>query len=130
MIYFISGHRDLTPTEFELYYVLAIRNAINSDNHARFILGACEGADKMALEFLEEIEFDPDRVTIFYDNETYLQRPRSEFIDSVRDAVLPNHEFVDNKATSCSDVDIAFIRPGKEDSYTAKNILRRYLMKE
>ena len=39
-------------------------------------------------------------------------------------------EFVDNKATSCSDVDIAFIRPGKEDSYTAKNILRRYLMKE
>lgn len=31
--------------------------------------------------------------------------------------------------TKDSDIDIAFIRPGKEDSYTAKNILRRYLMK-
>lgn len=35
----------------------------------------------------------------------------------------------DQNMTKDSDIDIAFIRPGKEDSYTARNILRRYLMK-
>lgn len=123
MIYFISGHRDITRAEFEYWYVPIIKNAVERDKHARFVLGGCEGVDSMALEYLDELAFNPDRVTIYYNaKETkYLFTCNSKGFDSYEEA--------DQNMTKDSDIDIAFIRPGKEDSYTAKNILRRYLMK-
>ena len=64
MIYFISGHRDITRAEFEYWYVPIIKNAVEHDKHARFVLGECEGVDSMALEYLDELAFNPDRVTV------------------------------------------------------------------
>lgn len=50
----------------------------------------------------------------------------------ILDAILnlQRGDLRDMMMTRDSDADIAFVRPGKEDSYTAKNILRRCLMKE
>lgn len=48
MRYFISGHRDLTWEEFTKWYAPAISNAINNDRLACFVIGDCDGADKMA----------------------------------------------------------------------------------
>ena len=109
--------------ECEYWYVPIIKNAVEHDKHARFVLGECEGVDSMALEYLDELAFNPDRVTVYYNaKETkYLFTCNSKGFDSYEEA--------DQNMTKDSDIDIAFIRPGKEDSYTAKNILRRYLMK-
>lgn len=48
MTYFISGHRDLTWEEFAKWYA----PAISTDNAAQFVVGDCEGADRMAQDYL------------------------------------------------------------------------------
>lgn len=126
MIYFISGHRDLTPSEFELYYIPAINNAIKYDQHARFVLGNFKGCDIMTLEYLEEIDFDPSRIRIYCVYDIYV----SEYVERIRKKTLDTHDLADSEMTKDSDTDIVFVRPGKENSFTAKNILRRYLMKK
>lgn len=52
MIYFISGHRDLTWEEFTKWYAPAISKVICTDKEARFVVGDCEGADRMAQDYL------------------------------------------------------------------------------
>lgn len=42
MIYFISGHRDLSYEEFEKYYVPKIEEVIKSDPFAEFLVGDCD----------------------------------------------------------------------------------------
>lgn len=133
MIYFISGHRDLTPTEFELYYAPAIRNATNYDRNSRFVIGDCVGADEMAILFLLELGIPSSKITIYTTAE---EVGRCRLFKEIQEYDLrcytefKTEDLKDTAMTRDSDTDIAFIRPGKEDSYTAKNILRRYLMKE
>lgn len=47
MTYFISGHRDITPEEFEKFYVPAIVDVIDTcnDNYddCEFVVGDCRG---------------------------------------------------------------------------------------
>lgn len=52
MTYFISGHRDLTWEEFAKWYAPAISKVICTDKEARFVVGDCEGADRMAQDYL------------------------------------------------------------------------------
>lgn len=60
MIYFISGHRDITQEEFDANYVPAIEDAIEDaiDNgqttweDCEFIVGDCKGCDQMAAEYI------------------------------------------------------------------------------
>lgn len=50
MIYFISGHRNITEEEFKKYYVPAIYSAYyNDSNFESFVVGDYEGVDKMAV---------------------------------------------------------------------------------
>ena len=134
MIYFISGHRDLTPTEFELYYAPAIRNATNYDRNSRFVVGGdCIGADEMAIQFLLELGVSSSKITIYTTAEEVEGCRLSKEIqehDLRCYTKFATGDLRDMMMTRDSDADIAFVRPGKEDSYTAKNILRRYLMKE
>lgn len=67
MTYFISGHRDITPEEFEKFYVPAIVDVIDTcnDNYddCEFVVGDCRGCDEMAEslilnEFLPEVPDD------------------------------------------------------------------------
>ena len=39
MIYFVSGHRDITKEEFEKYYVMALRTAYYEDDKPEFVVG-------------------------------------------------------------------------------------------
>ena len=57
MTYFISGHRDLTWEEFTKWYAPAISKVICTDKEARFVVGDCEGADRMAQDYLSACGF-------------------------------------------------------------------------
>ena len=56
MTYFISGHRDITPEEFEKFYVPAIVDVTDTcnDNYddCEFVVGDCRGCDEMAANFI------------------------------------------------------------------------------
>lgn len=56
MIYFISGHRDITQEEFDANYVPAIEDAIDNGQttweDCEFIVGDCKGCDQMAAEYI------------------------------------------------------------------------------
>lgn len=43
MIYFISGHRDITQEEFDANYVPAIDNGQTTWEDCEFIVGDCKG---------------------------------------------------------------------------------------
>ena len=38
MIYFVSGHRDITKEEFEKYYIMALRTAYYEDDKPEFVV--------------------------------------------------------------------------------------------
>lgn len=56
MIYFISGHRDITQEEFDANYVPAMEDAIDNGQttweDCEFIVGDCKGCDQMAAEYI------------------------------------------------------------------------------
>ena len=52
MVYFISGHRDITKEEFEKYYIPKIDTTLENDNNATFVVGDYYGVDIMALDYL------------------------------------------------------------------------------
>jgi len=119
--YHVSGHLDLTEAEFIEHYVPKLEAAI-ADPHALFVVGDARGADDMAQQWLRghlgrEAQ---DRVVVFH----MLDEPRhhNDFdhvggfkSDDERDAAM----------TGASSVDIAWVRPGRERSGTAKNLARR-----
>lgn len=129
MIYFISGHRDLTEDEFLDHYIPMIcRVVVNHKIHqttCSFVVGDYEGADTMAQTFLGElIELDLIRkstVTIFHMGKVPMNNPKhlntiDEFSSDVeRDTAM----------TNISQEDILWVREGKEDSGTDQNKKRR-----
>ena len=52
MIYFISGHRDITQKEFDTHYKPVIDNVIKHDDKKTFLIGDYEGVDIMAQKYL------------------------------------------------------------------------------
>ena len=82
----------------------------------------------MALQFLEELNFDPYKITIYESENSMYLCLNTEFKKKLRFECYIDPNEADSIMTLASDIDIAFIRPGKEDSHTAKNILRRCLM--
>lgn len=119
MIYFISGHRDLTKKEFESRYIPVINNVLITDRNAEFILGNSPGCDTFAIEYL--------------DNNKALFKiyPYEEFIPKVKFGIISDKRFNtwqerDAYLTLLSSYDIAFVKEGKTDSGTAANILRRH----
>lgn len=127
MIAFISGHLDLTKEEFEEHYIPVIGEAIR--NGDTFIVGDARGTDIMAQDYIatllglyEEGSIGVNTVTVYH----MFTKPRNCATmhyslvggfksDDERDAAM----------TNASDYDIAWIRPGREKSGTAKNIARR-----
>ena len=55
MIYFVSGHRDLSYEDFEKYYIPKIEAAIREDLEAEFVVGDCDGVDKYAIDCFKDI---------------------------------------------------------------------------
>ena len=119
-IYFISGHRDLTPHEFLTHY-LPLLNKATAERDAEFVVGDYEGADRLAQSFFCLRGFRRV-VTVFHMGKEPMNLESSWFKleggfldDESRDAAM----------TMISHEDIAWVRPGKENSGTAINLRRR-----
>ena len=131
MIYFVSGHRNLTQEEFDNFYAPKIDSIVNGDNCASFVVGDWEGCDTMFINFLlEQVDYPP--ITIYHVEE----EPRVKYgnesilnVENIYSIKLRNYDECDAKMTKDSVFDVAWIRPGREDSHTAMNIKRRYNLK-
>ncbi len=121
MIYFISGHRDITREEFKKYYEPKIQKVLKYDKDAKFVVGDYQGVDIMAQEYIVSLGF-LNRITVYhmFDKprnlaDPYIQRSGGYKDDIDRDSAM----------TRDSDFDIAFVREGKVNSGTEQNIMRR-----
>lgn len=105
------------------WYAPAISRTLSTDNGAMFVVAECDGADRMAQDYLLACGVSPKNINVYH----MLKAPR----------YLANHNIPtiggytsdlqrDEAMTKNSDYDIAFIRKGRETSGTAQNILRRW----
>ena len=126
--YFLSGHLDLTADEFDQYYKPRIDDILEECDQqswlaALFVVGDARGADAMCQQYLFEQQakyVSAVLVTVYH----MFTSPRNNAgfpviggfkSDSERDAAM----------TQASDVDIAWVRLGREKSGTQKNLDRR-----
>lgn len=129
MVFFISGHRDITEEEFNKHYVETLVDLIDFydefGDYTEFVVGDYVGVDEKAQKWLAENlpENEHYRVTVYHMGKEPMNLMSTKFntkggfkTDEERDAAMTKH----------SDEDIAFVRKGKRDSGTAQNIVRRY----
>lgn len=120
---FVSGHLDLTEEEFEQHYAPAIHDAI-AKGHS-FVVGDARGADAMAQEYLRDMRaaghfIEGQVVTVYH----AFRNPRHNFgFPAI--GWHTSQSAKDKAMTEASDYDIAFVREGREDSGTARNLQRR-----
>lgn len=120
LTYFMSGHLDLTREEFDLHYKPQLDLALENPKSS-FVVGDARGADRMCQEYI--LEKAPNaNVFVFH----MFTAPRFKACDKWKCVGgFQGDDERDMAMTSCSDRDIAWIRPGREKSGTAKNIKRR-----
>lgn len=123
MIAYISGHLDLTPEEFDEHYGEKLKDAILQGHE--FVVGDARGTDEMAQNCLFEV-CDKDKVTVYH----MFELPRNYKIGFKIKGGFKSDTERDEAMTAASDYDIAWVRPGREKSGTAKNIARRKMMNE
>lgn len=117
---FISGHLDLTAEEFKEHYAPLIDAALERGDS--FVIGdAFSGADRLAQMHLSAKPV-PLKVAIYH----MLEKPRY-LVDGSFEVVggFASDNSRDKAMTLASDYDIAWVRPGREASGTARNIERR-----
>ena len=131
MIYFISGHRDLSYEDFEKYYIPKIREVLEEDPWAEFLVGDYEGVDKYAMDYI--YSQTKKHITIYHMFDTPRNLPRT--YELVHDSLYAQLSFIsgyksdeerDSAMTKASDFDIAFVKDNRWDSGTAQNIKRRH----
>lgn len=123
--YFISGHRDITEEEFEIYRSHIYSICVGNPN-ARFVVGDYHGADIMAQNFLmDEVGINPENITVYHMFNT--PRNANPKVINFKGGFLSDSER-DTAMTNASTYDIAYVRNNKKMSGTAENILRRFLL--
>ena len=125
MIYFISGHRDITVKDFFKHYKKPIDKAIKESGiHSHFVVGDCMGVDIMAMTYLAAKNIRNVTIYHMFEEPRYYQYPfglRGGYVSDVdRDLAM----------TIASDVDIAWTAKGRERSGTGQNIERRIWVEE
>lgn len=113
--YFISGHLDLTTEEFKEHYQPMIENVIAGKYS--FVIGDARGTDTLAQEFLKDYQ----NVTVYH----MFDKPRNNVGSHKTVSGFKSDEERDNAMTLASIHDIAWVRQGRENSGTAKNLKRR-----
>lgn len=135
MVYFISGHKDLTEQEFNEIYVPKIENVLAIDDSPVFIMGDNDGVDTYAMDYLFSHRLEPkmyictissipqnlpeDYIKFFKDNPEVVTNFGiiSMFKSNIeRDIYMTKH----------SDFDIAYVKNDRWNSGTAQNIRRRH----
>ena len=120
---FISGHRNITDLEFEMYKT-AIVDEITVNPDVKFVIGDYYGVDIMAQNFLIDIlGVDPERITVYHMFES--PRNANPKINNFKGGFTTDSER-DAAMTNASYKDIAFVRDNTVMSGTAENILRRF----
>ncbi len=120
IVNYISGHLDLTPTEFEAHYQPAIDAALARGE--TFVVGDARGTDAMAQAYLSS---KSATVVVYH----MFASPRNNAGFPVIGG-FESDEARDTQMTADSDQDIAWVRPGREKSGTQKNLDRRRLQRE
>jgi len=123
--YFISGHLYLTQEEFYEHYVPQIDKAIMDNDNVSFVVADAKGADCMAQDYLwlqyKLGEINSRFVTVFH----MFTDPRNHYGTFPLKGGFKSDKERDEAMTNASDEDIAWVRPGREKSGTAKNLKRR-----
>lgn len=123
-IVFISGHGSLTFEEFIRHYQPAIDFYLVEG--ASFVIGDFRGADVLAQEYLKN---KTGKVTIFHCFDKPRYRVDTYSLESknwkYRSGFRSDDER-DEAMTESSSHDLAWVREGREDSGTARNIRRRF----
>lgn len=116
MICFISGHLDLTVEEFNTHYRPLIDKALCNEHS--FVIGDAKGTDCLAQIYLID---KTNKVIIYH----MLDKPRNNKgnFKTIGGFISDNER--DSQMTKDSDYDIAWVRQGRENSGTAKNLKRR-----
>jgi hypothetical protein len=112
---FVSGHLDLTESEFEEHYVPALDRALAAGDS--FVIGDARGADLLAQRYLQARSA---RVTVHH----MFTAPRNNAGFPTVGGFTTDDER-DRGMTTGSDYDIAWVRPGRTRSGTARNLTRR-----
>lgn len=116
MVYFVSGHLDLTAEELAEHYAPRLHAAHAAG--ASFVVGDARGCDAMVQQLLAELGA---KVTVFH----MFERPRNCVAGIATRGGFATDAERDAAMTAASDDDIAWVRPGREKSGTAKNLARR-----
>jgi hypothetical protein len=123
--YFISGHRNITEEEFDIYKQ-KIQMVLENTPDASFVIGDYYGVDIMAQNYLiNDLQINPERITVYH----MFTKPRNaneQIVNFV--GGFESDEERDSAMTKDSSFDIAFIRDHTQLSGTAQNILRRALL--
>lgn len=124
--YFISGHSNISESDFALLYLPLIKMAV--ENGSYFVVGDCGGVDTMAQMLIAAVlpKDQHNRVKVFFKGDVP-QNFMSPDFTAIGNFV--SHEEASVAMTFCSDEDIACLDKTKWASETAKNILRRYTPK-
>lgn len=121
--FFISGHRNITNEEFQIYKDVLKKNTQEIPD-SLFVIGDYQGVDIMAQNYLiDELNVHPDRITIYH----MFDEPRninSKIMHTV--GGFESDEERDAAMTMNSGHDIAFVKTHQVLSGTAQNILRRH----
>jgi hypothetical protein len=120
MIYMISGHLDLTAAEFAAHYAPQLDRALAAGDS--FVVGDARGADTLAQQYLTG---KTTAVTVFH----MFHSPRNNAGFAAKGG-FPGDKERDEAMTAASAADIAWVRPGRENSGTAKNIIRRHTVQK
>lgn len=123
MIYFISGHRELSEEDFEKYYIPKIDKVLESDLNCIFVVGDYYGVDIKAQKYIVNSGF-ADRVIVYH----MYNEPRN-IAEGIIHTVsgFTTDEERDSAMTKDSDFDIAFY--DHKPSGTEENIIRRHYLK-
>lgn len=120
--YFISGHRDITEDEFDVYK-RKIQEILEITPDALFVVGDYYGVDIMAQNYLiNDLQIAPEHITVYH-MFTTPRNANEQIINFV--GGFESDEDRDAAMTKNSSFDIAFIRDHTQLSGTAQNILRR-----
>ena len=135
IIYFISGHRNITDDEFNDNYVKRFieiesrwhEGDISEEFAPRYVVGDYCGVDIMSQNYLVDIlKINPNRITVYH----MFNKPRNinPKIHNVIGGFRTDEER-DAEMTWNSTEDIAFVRDHLKLGGTGMNILRRRLLK-
>lgn len=112
---FVSGHLTLSIQEFDQHYAPKLKAAL--DEGCQFVVGDFKGTDAQAQLWLKARKAE---ATVYH----MFESPRNN-ADFPCVGGFKSDEERDAAMTTASDFDIAWVRPGREKSGTAKNISRR-----